>query len=284
MKKFLISLAIVLGMSAMSVKAQSVSYAKSLIQQGRYLDAAKQLRPLADGGNAEAQYLAATLFFDGKGVSKSEEQGIKYATMAANQGYKDAMMLMIEHYFRTNNFVKAYKTCKEYISKHPYLMTSQVGFGLGLCYMEGWGVAKDEERGWEIITKVDDKKLIQEAQDHYSKQWDAYIERHPELNKERMPSFPGGASKLASYLSNEVEYPYEAYNQKIQGRVIVTFVVERDGSISDAQVVQSVYPSLDEEALRVVNNMPKWIPGMQKGKTLRVKYTVPITFRLTNNN
>lgn len=264
-------------MSAMSVKAQSVSYAKSLIEQERYLEAAKQLRPLADGGNAEAQYLAATLFFDGKGVSKSKTQGIKYATMAANQGNDGAMRLLMIHYRETENNVKFYETCKKYTSKHPYLMTSALGYGLGVCYMEGRGVAKDEERGWEILTK---NEFIQEAQDHYSKQWDAYIERHPELNKERMPSFPGGASKLASYLNNEVDYPYEAFNQKIQGRVIVTFVVERDGSISDAKIINSIHPLLDEEALRVVNNMPKWIPGMQKGKTLRVKYTMPITFRL----
>ena len=109
-------------MSAMSVKAQSVSYAKSLIDQERYLEAAKQLRPLADGGNAEAQYLAAWLFFKGKGVSKSETQGIKYATMATNQGNKDAMMLIMEHFYRTNNHTKIYETCKKYISKHPYLI------------------------------------------------------------------------------------------------------------------------------------------------------------------
>lgn len=273
-------------MSAMSVKAQSVSYAKSLIEQGRYLDAAKQLRPLADGGNAEAQYLAATLFFDGKGVSKSETQGIKYATMAANQGNDGAMRLLMIHYRETENDVKFYETCKEYTSKHPYLMTSALGYGLGVCYIEGRGVAKDEERGWEILTK---NEFIQEAQKYYSKQWEAYKERHPELYKvhdvaEQMPSFPGGASKLIDYLSNETDYPYEAFNQKIQGRVIVTFVVERDGSISDAKIIKSIHPLLDEEALRVVNKMPKWIPGMQKGKAVCVKYTVPITFRLSNNN
>lgn len=281
MRRFLVSLAIVLSMSAMSVKAQSVNYAKSLIEQGRYLDAAKQLRPLADGGNAEAQCLAAELFFEGKGVSESEAQGVKYAKMAANQGNDDAMRLLMIHYTKTKNDAKLYETCKEYTSKHPYLMTSALGYGLGVCYMEGRGVAKDEERGWEILTK---NEFIQNAQDLYSKQWGAYIERHPELNKERMPSFPGGASQLASYLSNETNYPYEAFNNKIQGRVIVTFMVERDGSISDAEIIRSIHPLLDKEALRVVNNMPKWIPGMQKGKTLRVKYTLPITFRLSNNN
>ena len=277
------------SMSAMTVKAQSLSYAKSLIEQERYLEAAKQLHSLADNGNAEAQYLAATLFFEGKGLNKSNEKGIKNAKLAANQGYKDAIILLIDHYLKNNNHVKAYETCKEYTSKHPYLMTSQVGYKLGICYLEGWGVAKDEERGWQIITKLDDYKLKQETQNHYSNQWEAYKERHPELYKaydvvEQMPSFPGGVSALMSYLSSETEYPYEALNNKIQGRIIVTFVIERDGSICDAKVVRSVHPLLDEEALRVINKMPKWIPGMQRGGAVRVKYTLPITFTLSNNN
>ncbi len=80
--------------------AQSLDYAKQLIDAGRYLEGAKQLRPLADGGNAEAQFLASTLFFEGKGVNKSETQGIKYATMSANQGYEDAIEFLVEYYHR----------------------------------------------------------------------------------------------------------------------------------------------------------------------------------------
>ena len=97
---------------------------------------------------------------------------------------------------------------------------------------------------------------------------------------EHMPSFPGGSEALFKYLSENITYPKECEDVCVQGRVIITFVVEKDGSISDAKVVKSVYKPLDEEALRVVNNMPKWIPGQQNGKTLRVKYTIPVTFRL----
>ncbi len=401
-------------MSAMSVKAQSVSYAKSLIDQERYLEAAKQLRPLADGGNAEAQYLAAWLFFKGKGVSKSETQGIKYATMATNQGNKDAMMLIMEHFYRTNNHTKIYETCKKYISKHPYLMTSEIGHVLGMCYMEGWGVAKDEERGWEIITKLDDNEFIRKtqkeyskqwkayldchpelyieyakkaanqelaggisimieyylktnnhikpyeikiyeickesiskyphlinsevgyglgvcyiegwgvakdeehgweiitkldgyesyefirkAQEHYANQWEAYLERHPELYMEKveiipsfpgetskltkMPSFPGGLSKLFDYISHVI-YPIPSADEEdeiITGpkRVLVAFVIERDGSVSDAKVVKSVHPILDKAALDAINDMPKWSPGMSNGKAVRVRYTAPIPFK-----
>ena len=97
---------------------------------------------------------------------------------------------------------------------------------------------------------------------------------------EQMPSFPGGPSALFEYLSKNIKYPVVAEENGIQGRVIVSFVVERDGSITDVRVVKSVDPSLDKEAVRVVKAMPKWIPGKQNGSAVRVKYTVPVTFRL----
>ena len=97
---------------------------------------------------------------------------------------------------------------------------------------------------------------------------------------EVMPSFPGGNGALMSYLSSNVKYPVVAQENGVQGRVIVSFVVERDGSISDVKVVRSVDPSLDREAARVVKSMPKWNPGKQNGSAVRVKYNVPVSFRL----
>ena len=97
---------------------------------------------------------------------------------------------------------------------------------------------------------------------------------------EQMPSFPGGPSALMQYLSSNIKYPVVAEENGVQGRVVCTFVVERDGSITDVRVIRSVDPSLDKEAVRVVKSMPKWIPGKQNGSAVRVKYTVPVTFRL----
>ena len=96
---------------------------------------------------------------------------------------------------------------------------------------------------------------------------------------ETMPDFPGGQKELLSFLSRNIKYPTKAIENKIQGRVIVQFVVNKDGSISGAKVVRSVDPDLDKEALRVINSMPKWKPGMQKGEPVSVKFTVPIVFR-----
>ena len=97
---------------------------------------------------------------------------------------------------------------------------------------------------------------------------------------EEMPQFPGGPQALFEFLGKTIKYPEDAEKAGIQGRVIITFVVEPDGSTSDAHVVKSVSPSLDAEALRVINAMPNWQPGRQNGEAIRVKYTVPITFRL----
>lgn len=98
---------------------------------------------------------------------------------------------------------------------------------------------------------------------------------------EQMPEFPnGGMAGLMQFLSKNIKYPTIAQENGTQGRVTVQFVVNADGSIVDAKVIRGVDPYLDKEALRVINSMPKWKPGMQRGKAVRVKYTVPVMFRL----
>ena len=97
---------------------------------------------------------------------------------------------------------------------------------------------------------------------------------------EQMPEFTGGPQALFNWLSANVKYPASAEENGVQGRVIVTFVVEIDGSITDVHVVKSVDPALDKEAARVVKSMPRWKPGKHNGSRVRVKYTVPVTFRL----
>ena len=97
---------------------------------------------------------------------------------------------------------------------------------------------------------------------------------------ESMPQFPGGEPALFKYLNDNIKYPVIAQESGIQGRVICQFVVNRDGSIVDIEVVRSVDKSLDAEAVRVISRMPRWTPGKQRGKTVRVKYTLPVNFRL----
>lgn len=109
--------------------------------------------------------------------------------------------------------------------------------------------------------------------------------KHVEENKvfdvvEQMPSFPGGPQALLQYLNSNVKYPVVAQENGVQGRVVISFVVEKDGSVTDVQVAKSVDPSLDKEAQRVVKSMPHWIPGKQNGSAVRVKYVVPVSFKL----
>ena len=101
---------------------------------------------------------------------------------------------------------------------------------------------------------------------------------------EEMPEFPGGMGECMKWLGQNIKYPADAKEKGVQGRVIVQFVVEKDGTIVNAKVVRGVDPDLDAEALRVVNQSPKWKPGKQKGEAVRVKYTLPIMFKLDNDS
>ena len=98
---------------------------------------------------------------------------------------------------------------------------------------------------------------------------------------ETMPSFRGGEQKLFEFIGKNVVYPQEAIDAGIEGRVFVEFCIEKDGSVSNAKILRGLGYGCDEEALRVVGLMPKWRPGKQRGQCIRVKYTLPINFRIT---
>lgn len=102
----------------------------------------------------------------------------------------------------------------------------------------------------------------------------------PYMVVEKMPEFPGGEKALSDYLKKEIKYPQSAIKDKIQGLVIVSFIVETDGSVSSVNVLKGVSEELDNEAVRVVKAMPKWTPGYQKGKAVRVMLNLPIRFQL----
>ena len=98
---------------------------------------------------------------------------------------------------------------------------------------------------------------------------------------DKMPSYPGGTSALMKFLADNIKYPSTC--EGVQGRVVCSFVVERDGSLSDLKIVKSVHPLLDKEALRVLSLMQNWNPGKQNGEPVKVKYTLPVVFRLEDN-
>ncbi len=97
---------------------------------------------------------------------------------------------------------------------------------------------------------------------------------------EMMPQYPGGLAAMLKYIRENIKYPEQAMKERIQGRVTVSFIIEKDGSISDVKAVRSVHPLLDKEAVRMVKSMPKWSPGKHNGKPVRVRYNIPVMFKL----
>ncbi|MDR2816509.1 MAG: energy transducer TonB [Proteiniphilum sp.] len=145
-----------------------------------------------------------------------------------------------------------------------------------------------------VEEKVDVKMDVKTEDDQSQRQTQTYIPPPPPKPKpeevteeifvvvEEQPEFPGGNSAMMKFLSDNIRYPVIAQENGIQGRVICNFVVERDGSITDVQVVRGVDPSLDREAIRVIQQMPRWKPGKQRGSAVRVRFTLPVVFRLQN--
>lgn len=133
----------------------------------------------------------------------------------------------------------------------------------------GW-----QSREIEAKSIFDNMKLQMIPENRYSKGKAYTVVDH-------MPIFPGGTAELLKFTAKSVKYPKDAQEQKKQGRVVCAFVVAEDGTIHDAEVLRGVFPSLDAEALRVINSMPVWTPGRNGDKAVAVKYTVPITFSLT---
>ena len=161
------------------------------------------------------------------------------------------------------------RTVTDYVYDEPQQQPVKKGKKAGTIKVNGQDI-KVVEQG-DIVTmegEVDQDQAKEEAFDVV----------------EEMPEFPGGPKALMDYLMENVKYPKTAFDADIQGRVIAQFVVDKEGTVRDAHVVKSVDPALDAEALRVINNMPKWRPGRQNGKVVNVKYTIPVSFSLDGNN
>lgn len=131
----------------------------------------------------------------------------------------------------------------------------------------------------EINAEVDQNEVIEEYVAPEVEE-DEIVEAEIFTVVEEMPEFPGGMAKLAEYLGKNIKYPQLARESGIQGRVFINFVVENDGSVTNVKVMRSLGGGCDEEAIRVVKSMPKWKPGKQRGKPVRVSYNLPVNFKL----
>jgi TonB family protein len=218
-----------------------------LLEAKKYDKAFAAYEKAAKDGHAGAQYNLATFYIEGKVVPQDYNKAVEYFEKAANQGLKDAQ------------------------------------FNLAAMYHQGAGVPKDEQKAeyWAKIYKDIEKLPVKEEP--------AAMPGFPFPPRPAEPvvdvpdeqaEFIGGQSELMAWLSTNMKYPEEAMEANAQGRVLVSFVVNKDGSIDEVKVLRSVHPALDAEAMRVVKEMPKWKPGKKDGKTVRVSYSLPITFKM----
>ena len=238
------------------VQAQSVSYAKSLIQQGRYLDAAKLLRPLADGGNAEAQAMAAQLFFDGKGVDKNDAQGVKYATLAANQGNGDGVLALYYYYHDTkDDLVKAYSILSQYYSRlNTQASTEEIGFIYAKALIRGEGVAKNEEKGWEIMGEGKEGSIRKQY-------YDGHVKKNYHYSIPNTFEKYGYQCTIMDNNEIKIEIPY--YNRsRFEGHLSIPGTVKYNGTTYTITVIDASSMQLLKITSLTIPNTIKGIGGM----------------------
>lgn len=207
-----------------------------------------KLRVKAEAGDVHSQFLLGLCYFRGYGVSINTIEASKWLRKAAMQDNSDASILLAEYYISIGNQEMSGK----WIQKYNDLLKRKSQ------------QAQPATANGEVATTVSPSPNDDTVYDAV----------------EVMPSFPGGERELNKYLSSNVKYPYDAIDHGIQGVVIVGFVVDSDGTLKDVKVMKGVEASLDKEALRVVMNMPKWIPGKQNGRRVKVKTNTSVSFRL----
>ncbi len=154
--------------------------------------------------------------------------------------------------------------------RNAIMNTMIILFALAMCVGCGQSSEQKEESVPTDVTKA------VEAEDEDTLENGEQVFRVVEV----MPKFPGGDAELLKFIAKNVKYPQESQNKGEQGRVICSFVVTKDGTLTNYKVIRGISPALDQEAVRVLQMMPRWTPGTQKGKPVAVKYTVPITFKL----
>ena len=150
---------------------------------------------------------------------------------------------------------------------------------LGSCVTKGSKAASTEKTQKDSVLQSD-KCNITNCGINEPSAGSRYSEHYIYDVVEHMPIFPGGMAAMMEFINQNKRYPKDALLEKVQGRVIISFVVEKDGSLSNIEVHKGVKPSLDKEAVRIVKSMPKWKPGTQDGKNVRVRYCIPVSFKL----
>jgi len=239
--------------------------------------------------NPDAACILGHMYENGNGVEQDYAVAAEWYRKAADKNVAMAQNSLAYFYDEglgvEQSFIEAAKWYKKAADNND--ASAQYNFADMLA--NGIGVEKDPEQALEYYKKAR-KNGVQQAASEISKierqlmtekgDGSESVEDNAYFTVDVQPEYPGGNAALLDYLRTEIKYPTVCREDKIEGRVLVTFVINKDGSIVDPEVVRGVHPALDSEALRVISEMPAWKPGILHGQVVRVKYTVPINFRL----
>ena len=230
--------------------------------------------------------LAVTSYASNSNALISHDGDIKPHT----QQYQDLMEILNEYEQEFKNF----QSCHD-IAEPVYMCLERLREFANIEY------AEDKKFTQEEVIELNDQLVrLNAALLRLQEQWDCFgefekweidyiiVDGNLVSNEifqivEEMPQFPGGEQKLMEYISENIKYPQNARETGIQGRVFVGFIVEPDGSVSNVKLLRGIGGGCDEEAIRVIKSLPKWEPGKQRGKAVRVAYQLPVFFRITDN-
>ena len=290
-------------------------YYDGLGVQQSYETAVEWFRKAAEQGDVEAQYNLGQCYCNGVGIKKSYESAVKWWSKSAEQGYAMAQNNLGTCYYNGWGVQQSYDAAVEWFSKSAEQGHAMAQYNLGQCYYRGEGVQQSYELAVELYRKAAEQgignawyclgncyenalgvpKALDEALVFYRKAVELGCDADKDVERVRNlldtqriydvvevnPEFPGGTDGIARYLLDNVKYPQKSSGKKSQGRAFVQFVVNSDGSIQDVEIIRSSGDvDLDKEAIRVVEAMPKWKPGKQNGKAVRVKLSLMVNFRI----
>ena len=317
-KAFLLFVILFTALQASAQKKQNIYFLKNSGKEVSLKDSADYIRVIEEPDSGEIFFNIKEFYPNGKpkllGKVSSFEPTIVYEGVVASYykngakknliTYKKDIPVGMAYYFFEDGKLKKHVEYPENVAKEAELdrrfkLIYQVD-SLGKVYVKdgnGHLIERDSEGKDTLIVEGDYKDGFKDGvwKGRYTSGKSSYTEEYT-LSKfvsgtqtvgekvyeytvlEKAPQFKGGVNEFYKFLGRSVKYPRDAFSNNISGNVVVSFVVEKDGKITDAKIVRSVYPSIDTEALRVVLASPNWIPGFQRGVPVRVKYNIPIKF------
>ena len=250
----------------------------------------------ADMGSPLAKYCTGHAYMNGEGTEKNVEQGLKYLERSETfYAYEYLGWLYYEGKDVPQNYEKAMHWFQQgNIEYYP----ERIRFHIALMYLEGRGTPVNYAKSLELLDRLrkeeypgaaDAYQQVLQLQKESQKSKTAPKDPRTTSQKpktvlqkpETEPSFPGGFSNMMSFIASHLEYPRKAQKKGVQGKVVLVFMVKKDGSLDNIRVKQGISPELDKEAIRVVLSMPKWNPATAKGKPVDAEVTLPINFKLS---